>query len=168
LKNICINIPLLQEIKNILIYTKLVRDLCIKNSGRLKKEPPTIQVIGKLASLMSTEVSAEKYMDLGNLVVTILINKIPIANNLIDLGATINVITLEKMIQLGLHNLLPTPIVFELVDRSKLKIKGVLEDVNVLLDSWEYPTYLYVIQPKSNMGGNPLILCNLQGRTYTN
>jgi hypothetical protein len=97
-------------------------------------------------------------VDPGNPVVTSFINKTPIANTLIDLGATINVMTLETLNQLRLHNLLPTPTVFELVDRSKLKPEGILEDVIVSLDSWEYPTYFYVIQPKSNLGGHPLIL----------
>jgi hypothetical protein len=40
--NICVNIPLLQAIKDILIYAKIVRDLCIKNPGRKRKEPPII------------------------------------------------------------------------------------------------------------------------------
>jgi hypothetical protein len=107
---------------------------------------------------MSTEVTTEKYVDPGNPVVIVLINKIPIENTLIDLGATINVMTLETLIQLVLHNILPPPIVFQLVDRSKLKTEGILEDVIVSLDSWEYPKYFYVIQPKSNLGGNPLII----------
>jgi hypothetical protein len=33
LRNICVNIPLLQAIKDIPIYAKIVRDLCIKNQG---------------------------------------------------------------------------------------------------------------------------------------
>jgi hypothetical protein len=68
----------------------------------------------------------KKYVNPRNLVVTILVNKNPIANTLIDLGATINVMKLETLNQLGLHNLLPTPIVFELVDQSKLQPKGIL------------------------------------------
>jgi hypothetical protein len=34
LKNLCIKIPLLQAIKEIPIYTKIGRDLCITNPGR--------------------------------------------------------------------------------------------------------------------------------------
>jgi hypothetical protein len=97
---------------------------------------------------MSTEITAEKYVDPGNPVVTVLINKTPIANTLIDLGATINVMTLETLNQLRLHNLLPTPTMFELVDRSKLKPEGILEDVIVSLDSWEYPTFSMSYNPK--------------------
>jgi hypothetical protein len=43
LRNICVNIPLLQAIKDIPIYDKIVRDLCIKNLGRKRKEPLVIK-----------------------------------------------------------------------------------------------------------------------------
>jgi len=42
LRNICVNIPLLQAIKYIPIYSRIVRDICIKNPGRKRKEPPVI------------------------------------------------------------------------------------------------------------------------------
>ena len=48
-RNICVNIPLLQAIKDIAIYANIVRDICIKNSGSKRKEPPVIQVVGHLS-----------------------------------------------------------------------------------------------------------------------
>jgi hypothetical protein len=45
LRNVCIKIPLLQSIKDIPIYAKMIRDLCIKKPGRKKKEPPLVQVV---------------------------------------------------------------------------------------------------------------------------
>jgi hypothetical protein len=42
LRNVCVNIPLLQAIKYIPIYAKIIRDLCIKNPGRKRK---VIQII---------------------------------------------------------------------------------------------------------------------------
>jgi hypothetical protein len=38
LRNICVNIPLLQAIKYIPIYAKIIRDVFIKNPGRKRKE----------------------------------------------------------------------------------------------------------------------------------
>lgn len=49
----------------------------------------------------------------------------------------------------------------ELADRSKVKPEGVLEDIFISLDSWEYPAHSYVLQPKTNIGGYPLILGRL-------
>lgn len=61
LRSVCIKISLLQEIKDIPIYAKTVRELCTKKPRRQKKEPSTIQVGGKLASLVSTRFVTEKY-----------------------------------------------------------------------------------------------------------
>ena len=52
LRNICVNIPLLQAIKNIPIYSRIVRDLCIKIHRRKRKEPPIIQVVGQLSKFI--------------------------------------------------------------------------------------------------------------------
>jgi len=81
-----------------------------------------------------------------------------ISNVLIDLASTINVMTKKTMDQLGLVHIRPTPTMLELKDRSKIKPKGVLYDVVVSLDSWEYPTDFIVLQPQNLVGGHPLIL----------
>jgi hypothetical protein len=100
----------------------------------------------------------EKYVDPGIPMVTITINNFSISKTLIDLGAAIIVMTLETMRYLNLQNLRPTTMVLELVDRSKVVPKGILEDITIYLDSWEYTLYFLVLQTKSNLGGHPLIL----------
>jgi hypothetical protein len=57
-----------------------------KKSGRKKKDPPTIHVIGKLADLMLGKVFMTKYVDPGSPVVKVHINNTLIPNTLIDLG----------------------------------------------------------------------------------
>ena len=59
---------------------------------------------------------------------------------------------------MNILDLRPTPTMLELVDRSRIKPEGVLDDEIVSLDSWEYPLYLFVLQPKSTSGGNPMVL----------
>eukprot|EP00253_Pinus_taeda_P006977 PITA_06977 len=59
---------------------------------------------------------------------------------------------------LQLTNLQHTTIVLELADRSKVIPEGILENIIVSLDSWEYPVDFLVLQPKSNLGGHPIIL----------
>ena len=155
LTNVCVKIPLLQAIKDIPIYTKAVRELCL---NKRRKDPSKIHVVGNLAGLMSNTVFIEKYVDPGIPMVTITVNNFSIPKTLIDLGAAINVMTLETMEYLHLTNLRPTTTVLELADRSKITPEGVLEDIIVSLDSWEYPVDFRVLQPKSNLGGHPLIL----------
>lgn len=66
--------------------------------------------------------------------------------------------TRKTMEQLRLSHIHPTPTMLELADRSKIKPDGVLEKMVVSIDSWEYPVYFNVLQPKNLVGGHPLIL----------
>ena len=94
LKNVCIKIPLLQAIRDVPIYSKMVSELCLKKPGRKQKDPPTIHVIGQLSNYISDYPLPPKFANPGNPVVTICINEIPIGNTLVDLGAAINVMCL--------------------------------------------------------------------------
>lgn len=107
---------------------------------------------------MSVIFVIEKYVDPGIPMVTTFINGYPIINTLIDFSAAINVMTMETLSHIGSFDLLPTPTMLELTDRSKVKPKGVLEDNVISLDSWEYHVDLYVLQPKTNFGGKYFIL----------
>ena len=49
LKNICVKIPLLQAIKDIPIYSKVIKELCIKRTRKKQKYPLTIHVIGEMS-----------------------------------------------------------------------------------------------------------------------
>ena len=66
--------------------------------------------------------------------------------------------TSETLKLLGLKNLLPTPTILELVDRSTIYPEGILEDVVISITSWEYLADFLVLQLKSKLGGHPLIL----------
>ena len=123
-------------------------DLCIRRQGCQKMEPPTIQIIGKLYRFMCAHITTKKYAGPWNPLVTIFINNIHIENILIDLGEIINILAIETLSWLGHYNIYPTPIVLELVDRSKIKHKGVLEDITISLDSWECPENLFSLWPK--------------------
>ena len=109
LKNVYVRIPVLQALHGVPIYAKIVRDLVVKKPGRKAKDPPTVHVVGQLSELIMGKVPLAKYVDPGNLTVTICIGKIQISNVLVDLGASINVMTIETLKKLGLANLRPTP-----------------------------------------------------------
>lgn len=95
LKNVCVKIPLLQTIKNITIYEKTIREFCIKRPRRKLKDPATIHLVGKLAGLMMGKPLISKYEDPSIQTITIQINQKSISNTLVDLGASINIITKE-------------------------------------------------------------------------
>ena len=52
LKNLCVRITLLQVIKDVPIYNKLIKEKCFKHPRRRKRDTPTISVIGQLSDLM--------------------------------------------------------------------------------------------------------------------
>ena len=157
MKNLCVRIPLLKAIKDIPIYAKIVRELCLKRSGKKKKDPLTIQYIGHSTNALSN-LPVEKYEDPRNPIVTISIRGTPIPNTLIDLGDSINVMTLQIVHKLNIPNIRPTPTMLELAGRSRVKPKGVLDDEVVILDSWEYPIDFFILHPKYTSRGHPLVL----------
>jgi hypothetical protein len=99
-----------------------------------------------------------KYSDPGNLVVTIEINGVALPNTLIDLGATINVMSVNTMKTLQLDHLRPTQTLLELADKSVITPTRSLDDITVTLASWEYPVNFLVIHPKSPKPGHPVVL----------
>ena len=106
---------------------------------------------------MYTNTTIEKYVDLGIPMVTISIKKISVPNTLIDLGTAINVMTIETLNHLNMNNIRPTTTFFEYANRSKFILEGILEDIIISLDSWECPVDFLILQPKTNLGGYPLI-----------
>jgi len=154
-----VKIPLLQAIKDVPIYNKLVKEKCFRHPGRRKRDVSTINVIGQPSDLMLGQVICPKYLDPGSPVVDVHINGTIIPHTLIDLGATINVMTRDTMLKLNLQgSLRKTLTILQLADRSTMTPEGIVKDVLVSVDSWEYPADFLVLQPKAKLTGYPLIL----------
>jgi hypothetical protein len=135
------------------------RDICIKKPGRKAKDPLTVHVMGDLAALMSGKVPPVKYGDPGHPTVTVQVGKTIVSRVLVDLGAAINIMTLETAQLLQLKNVIrETPTILELADRSTIKPEGVIEDLIISVESWNYPADFVVLQTKAKLGGHPLIL----------
>jgi hypothetical protein len=159
LKNICVKIPLLQAIKDITIYIKVVKELCIKKPGRKQKNPPTLHLVGGLSEYILEKPKIAKYGNPGNPVVTITINEVSIGNTLIDLWVAINVMTSTTLEKLQLQPLLrPTPTILELADKTRVIAEGILDDIMVTLASWEYVVDFLIIHSKDTTKGHPIIL----------
>ena len=99
-----------------------------------------------------------KYADPRSLVVTLAIQGIQVQNVLIDLGASINVMTKEVMSKLKIIGLIKTQTILQLVDSSTIIPNGMSEDVIVTLHSWDYPVDFVVLSPKTSTRGYPIIL----------
>jgi len=150
---------LLQAINDVPIYNKLIKEKCFKHLGWRKKDTPTINFIGQMSDFMLGRVIFPKYLEPGSLVVDVHIDGIIVPNTLIDFGAAINVMTKETILKIKLQgSLRRTPKVLQLVDMSIVVPEGVVEDVMVSTDSWEYLADFLVLHPKIKFNGYPLIL----------
>ena len=90
---------------------------------------------------------------------TVIINNTAIDNTLIDLGTTINMMTTAVLEALQLGQFLrPTPSKLELANRTTVNPAKVLDDIIVLVASWEYPVDFMVIESKDPSEGHPIIL----------
>ena len=155
----CVKIPLLQAIRDVPIYNKLIKEKCFRHLGRRKRDAPTINVIGQLSDLMLGQVICPKYLDPGSPVVDVHINGTVIPHTLIDLGVAINVMTKDTMLKLILQgSMRKATTVLQLVNCSTVTLEGIVEDVMVSINSWEYPVDFLVVQPKAKLIGYPLIL----------
>ena len=95
LQNLYVKIPLLQVLRDVPIYARTVRDICIKKPGRKAKDPLTVHVMGELTPLMTEKDPPVKYGDPSHPTVIVQVGKTFVFKVLVDLGATINIMTLE-------------------------------------------------------------------------
>jgi len=78
--------------RDVPIYTKTLREYCVKKPKKKSRDPLTIHVMGKLSDFMMGRSMPVKYGDLRNPILTVQINGVEIPSVLVDLIAAINVI----------------------------------------------------------------------------
>lgn len=81
-----------------------------------------------------------------------------LSNVLVELRVTINVMTYETMNKIRCTKVKLTNTVLQLADRYTIAPYGIVEDILVVVDSWEYPMDFMVVKIKSNMVGYPMLL----------
>lgn len=107
---------------------------------------------------MLGKVVIPNYLDPGSLVVNLIINGQAMKNDLVDLREAINVMSKDTINRLCMEGLRTTPTVLQLVDSLTVTPDGLIEDVIVTLDSWEYPADFLILSPKVKLVGYPVIL----------
>ncbi|RVW19934.1 hypothetical protein CK203_115149 [Vitis vinifera] len=135
LRQVKVNIPLLDMIKQVLTYAKFLKYLCTIKRGLnvSKKAFPTEQV----SSIIQCK-SPIKYKDPGSPTISVMIGEMCVEKALLDLGASVNLLPYSVYKQLGLGELKPTSITLSLADRSVKIPRGMIEDVLVQVDKFYY------------------------------
>ena len=142
LRQVKVNIPLLDMIKQVPTYAKFLKDLCTvkRELGIEKKAFLTEQVSAIIQSK-----TPMKYKDPGSPTISVNIGGTCIDKALLDLGASVNLLPYSVYKQLGLGELKPTNITLSLADRSVKIHKGIVEDVLVKVDKFYYPVDFVVL-----------------------
>ena len=158
LRQVKVNIPLLDLIKQVPAYAKFLKDLCTikKGLGIEKKAFLTEHVSAIIQSKYPI-----KCKDLGSPTIPVNIGGNFIDKSLLDLRASVNLMPYSVYMQLGLGELKPTNITLSLADRSVKIPKGIVEDVLVKIDKFYYPVDFVVLdtEPSSNDSNHvPIIL----------
>ena len=158
LRQVKVNIPLLDMIKKVPTYAKFLKDLCTvkKGLGIEKKALLTEQVSAIIQSKAPV-----KYKDPGSPTISVNVGGTCIDKALLDLGASVNLLSYSVYKQLGLGELKPTNITLSLADRSVKIPKGIVEDVLIKVDKFYYPEDFVVLDTEPIASGPnqvPIIL----------
>ena len=157
-KQVKLNIPLLDAIKQIPSYAKFMKDLCtVKRKLGVNKEAFMTE---QSTSLIRNNLSP-KYKDPGSPTISIVVGNSKLGHALVDLGASVNLLPYSVYVDLGLGELELTNITLQLADRSVKIPRGIVKDVLVQVDKFYFPVDFVVLntQPVVNQGTQfPMIL----------
>ena len=142
LRQVKVNIPLLDLIKQVPAYAKFLKDLCtIKKGLGIEKKAFLIE---QVSAIIQSKYPV-KYKDPGSPTISVNIGGNCIDKSLLDLGASVNLMPYSVYKQLGLGELKPTNITLSLADKSVKIPKGIVEDVLVKIDKFYYPVDFVVL-----------------------
>ncbi|RVX01367.1 hypothetical protein CK203_031338 [Vitis vinifera] len=142
LRQVKVNIPLLDMIKQVPTYAKFLKDLCtIKRGLNVNKKAFLTEQVSAIIQCKSPL----KYKDPGCPTISVMIGGKVVEKALLDLGASVNLLPYSVYKQLGLGELKPTSITLSLADRSLKIPRGIIEDVLVQVDNFYYPVDFVVL-----------------------
>ncbi|XP_058223084.1 uncharacterized protein LOC131332803 [Rhododendron vialii] len=153
-----INISLMDVVKQIPSYAKFLKDLCTrKHKLNVQKK---IFLTEQVSSIIQTNI-APTYKDPGSPTIAITIGGKHIEQALLDLGASVNLLSYSIYQELGLGEMKPTRVTLQLADRSVCVPRGVVEDVLVQVDQFIYSVDFVILDTNptdSSTASTPVIL----------
>ena len=142
LRQVKVNIPLLDMIKQVPTYAKFLKDLCtVKKGLNVNKKAFLTEQVSAIIECKTPV----KYKDPGCPTISANIGGISVEKALLDLGASVNLLPYSMYKKLGLGELKPTSITLSLADRSIKIPKGTIEDVLIQVDRFYYPVDFVVL-----------------------
>jgi hypothetical protein len=154
IKQLHINLPFVDALSQMPKYAKFLKDLL--TNKRKFEELSTVQ-LGEECSAAVMKKLPEKLNDPGSFTLPCLINNVIFENALADLGASINLMPAHLCEKLSLGELKLTRMCIQLADRSMRYPKGIVQDVLVKIDKFNFPVDFVVLDMDEEVG-TPIIL----------
>ena len=164
LRQVKVNFPLLEMIKQVPTYAKFFKDLCtVKRGLNVDKKAFLTEQVSAIIQ-WKTPV---KYKDPGCPTISINIGGTCVEKALLDLGASVNLLPYSMYKQLGLRELKPTSITLSLTDRSIKIPKGKVEDFLIQVDKFYYPVDFVVLYTEpAAVGANYVLIDSCHSMCY--
>ncbi|KAH9768680.1 hypothetical protein KPL71_011691 [Citrus sinensis] len=156
-----VNIPLLDAIKQIPRYAKVLKERC--TSKRKLRGDEKVHM-GENVSTVLQKKLPPKCKDPGMFTIPCKIGSVRIEKALLDLGASINVMPRSIYSSLNVGPLKETGVIIQLADRSNAYPDGVLEDVLVQVNELVFPADFYVLDMEEDNFSNSVSI--LLGRPF--
>ena len=156
-KQVKLNIPLLDAIKQIQSHAKFLKDLCtVKRKLGVNKEAFMTE---QSTSLIRNNLPP-KYKDPRSPTISIVVGNSKLGHALVDLGASVNLLPYSVYVDLGLGELDPIIITLQLADRSVKIPRGIVKDVLVQVDKFYFPMDFVLLDTQSvvNQGTQFLVI----------
>ncbi|XP_070046860.1 uncharacterized protein [Nicotiana tomentosiformis] len=125
LKQIQLNIPLIEVLKEMPGYAKMKKDLI---SRKFDFQDLATVTLTQTCSVVVTRPIAEKLSDPGSFTIPCIIGNYSFAKALCDLGASVNPMPLAIYKWLGIERARPTSMLLQLADRTVKKHSGIIDD----------------------------------------
>ncbi|GAV58882.1 hypothetical protein CFOL_v3_02415 [Cephalotus follicularis] len=153
-KQVQINIPLLDAIRQVPAYAKFLKDLCTTKRKLKTYIPKTVHLTEQVSAVLSNKLPP-KLKDLGAPLISCKIGNLQIERALLDLGASVNILPSSVYDHFGFGKLKPAEVPLQLADRSLKITKGFIEDVLVKVDELYFPVDFLVLDMETPAIGKP-------------
>nr|GEU60620.1 hypothetical protein [Tanacetum cinerariifolium] len=147
-KQVKINLPLIDVIKQIPAYAKFLKDLCTQKRKLKATLPKKIDLTEHVSVVLSSSLPP-KFKDPGAPLISVVVGNITIKKALFDLGASINILPASLVDKYDLETLRKTDTIISLDDRSTKIPRGILKDVIMKVDDFYYPVNFFVMDTES-------------------
>ncbi|PHT24754.1 hypothetical protein CQW23_35573 [Capsicum baccatum] len=146
LKQLTINVPLVEALEKMPGYAKFIKDLLTKKRAASYELADNVHH----CSAIATRSLVQKKADPRDLTIPCTIGSLDFAKALCDLGASINLMPLSIYKKLGLGDPTPTNMRLVMADKSVKRPVGILNDVLVKVSSFIFPADFVILDCKED------------------